>query len=105
MCSIASNVSQKDGSVREELPELAVGDEKGSEGAQTVKCLIAMLLGSVLVDGGARESGASTGDLLRLPDEVLKEVALVLGEEQDLGLLDDGLEVAYQLLALGRQLL
>jgi hypothetical protein len=40
-----------------------------------------------------------------LPDEVLEKVAFVLGEEQDLGLLDDGLEVAYELLALAGQLL
>jgi len=43
--------------------------------------------------------------LLGLPDEVLEEVALVLGEKQDLGLLNDRLEVAYELLALTRQLL
>jgi hypothetical protein len=40
-----------------------------------------------------------------LPDEVLEEVALVLGEQQDLGLLNDALQVAKKALALTRQLL
>jgi hypothetical protein len=40
-----------------------------------------------------------------LPDKVLEKVAFVLGEEQNLGLLDDGLEVANQFLALAGQLL
>ena len=105
MCSIASNVAQENGGIRKELPELTVGDEKSAEGTQTVEGLVTVLLGSVLVDRSTGESGVGAGDLLSLPDEVLEEVALVLGEEQDLGLLNDGLEVADQLLALGRELL
>jgi hypothetical protein len=41
--------------------------------------------------------------LLGLPDEVLEQVAIILGEKQDLGLLDDNLEVRNELLALARQ--
>jgi hypothetical protein len=36
-----------------------------------------------------------------LPDEVLEQVAVVLGEQENLGLLNDRLEVTNKLLALG----
>jgi hypothetical protein len=36
LCGIASNVSQEDRRIRKKLPELAVGDEEGTKGAQAV---------------------------------------------------------------------
>jgi hypothetical protein len=40
-----------------------------------------------------------------LPDEVLEEVALILGEQEMLCLLDHITEVCYECLAFGRELL
>ena len=72
-----------------ELAELTVGKNKRAEGAETVEGLVAVLLSSVLVDRGVRSAGIGAGDLLSLPNEVLEEVALVLGQEQKLGLLNN----------------
>ena len=43
-------------------------------------------------------------DVLSLPDEVLKQVALVLGEKENLGLLDNFAEISDELLAISRKL-
>jgi len=43
--------------------------------------------------------------VLGLPDEVLKEVALVLGKDQVLGLLNDIAQIGNKLLTIGGQLL
>jgi hypothetical protein len=59
-----------------------------------------MLLSSVLVNRCVGKRLVSTGDLLSVPDKILKKVALVLGEEQDLGLLDNLPQVCNKLLAL-----
>lgn len=40
-----------------------------------------MLTSGVLVDWNVGKGGIDTGDLLRLPDEVLKKIAIVLGEQ------------------------
>jgi len=62
-----------------------------------------MLLGGILVDGGAW-GGQSLGvKLLGLPDEVLEQVAVVLGKKQILCLFNNFLEVGYQCLSLGRE--
>jgi hypothetical protein len=61
------------------LPELAIGDNKRAQGSQTLQSLIAVLLRSLLVNGGIGNRGITAIDLLGLPDEVLKEIALVLG--------------------------
>lgn len=105
LCSIASNVTQQDGGIREELPELAVGDDQCAKCTETVKGLVAVLLRGLLVYWCLRGLGISTGHLLSLPDEVLEEVALVLGEQQGLRLLNDILDVSNEALAFGGQLL
>lgn len=58
-----------------------------------------MLLGSVLADRRIRFTSIAAGNVFALPNEVLQEVPLVLGEEQDLRLLDDIAEVFNQMLA------
>ena len=58
-----------------------------------------MLLCSLLVDSRLGERCIAAGDLLGLPDEVLEQVALVLGEDEKLGLLNDILEICNELLA------
>jgi hypothetical protein len=61
------------------LSELAIGDNKRAQGSQALQSLIAVLLRSLLVNRSIGKSGISAIDLLRLPDEILKEIALVLG--------------------------
>lgn len=60
-----------------------------------------MLLGSVLVDGGARFGSIASANTLTLVREVLKKVTLVLGQEQSLGLLNDIAQVTNELSAIG----
>lgn len=102
---VTGNVAEEDAGIAQELAELAVGDEKCSEGAEALKSLVAVLLSSLLVNGGIGLLRIARADLLSLPDEVLNEVALVLGEKQELGLLNDLLEVTGELLALSGELL
>jgi hypothetical protein len=87
------------------LAELTVGENERAEGAQTIEGLVTMLLSSVFVDRSVRGAGIGAGDLLSLPNEVLKEVALILGQEQKLGLLNDLAQVTNELLTLCRELL
>jgi hypothetical protein len=54
LCGIASNVPQEDAGIRKKFPELSVGDQKGTERAQTVERLVAVLFGSVLIDWRTR---------------------------------------------------
>jgi hypothetical protein len=58
-----------------------------------------MLLSGVLIDRRAWQILVATGDLLSIPDEILEKVSLVLGEEEDLGLLNDLPQIAHKLLA------
>lgn len=90
---------------RTKLPKLAVGDKKRSQSPQTFQRLVAVLSRGVPVDRRAGRYGAAAGDLLRLPDEVLQQVAIVLGEEENLGRLNDFLEITNELLAFWGQLL
>lgn len=62
-----------------------------------------MLFSRLLVDWGVRCADTSSIDALRLPDEVLEQIAVVLGEHKQLSLLDHVLEVADELLAFGRK--
>ena len=64
-----------------------------------------MLVSRVLVDGRSWLGGIAAADLLTVPDEVLQEVALILGQEQHLRLIDHISEIGDQLLALGRKIL
>lgn len=64
-----------------------------------------MLLCGVLVYWCVGNGCVATGDLLGLPDEVLEKVALVLGEEEDLGLLDNITEIRDKLLTFCGELL
>ena len=63
-----------------------------------------MLLGRLLVDRSTRLSSITATNLLTMPDEVLQQIVLVLGKEQDLGLLDRGTDVRHEMLTLARQL-
>ena len=59
-----------------------------------------MLLGRVLIDGRTGQLGVAGSHRLGLPDEVLDDVALILGEDEMLGLDDDVAQIGDQNLAL-----
>lgn len=86
------------------FPELTVGDQQGTQSAKAVESLLAMALGSTLVDGRVRRAYCIRVEVLCLPDEVLQEVTLVLGEQQVLCLLDNLAGVGNECLTLGREL-
>lgn len=75
---------------------MTVGDNQRSQGAEALESLVALTLGVVLANGSIRSAGVATRDELSLPDEVLEKVALVLGEKEDLGLLNNVLEISDQ---------
>ena len=81
MGGIASHVTEKNSGIREKLPELAIGDEERAKSAQTFESVVAVLPCCVLINRGIGAVGAGGADVLSLPDEVLEEVALVLGEK------------------------
>jgi len=56
-----------------------------------------VLLRGVFVNRGARNFCISSSDLLSLPDEVLKQVSIILGQQEDLGMFDDDSEVFDEL--------
>jgi hypothetical protein len=64
-----------------------------------------MLLGHILADGRPRNVDGLWVELLGLPDEVLEEVAVVLGEEQTLGLVDHLSHITDESLSLRGELL
>jgi hypothetical protein len=89
---------------RTKLSELAIGNDQGSKSAQSLEGLVAMLLRGLLVHWGIRCADSLRIELRGLPDEVLEQVALVLGQQQLLGLCDNFAEVFYESLALGGEL-
>lgn len=64
-----------------------------------------MLLSNIFVDGGTRNVHSLGVELLSLPDKVLDQVALVLGQQKVLGLGDNFTRISDQCAALGRELL
>lgn len=64
-----------------------------------------MLPRGVLVDGSVGGLRITTVDLLGLPDKVLEQVAVVLGEDKELGGFNNISQITDELLAIGRQLL
>ena len=77
-----------------ELPELTVRYYKRAESPQPFKGLVTMLLSRAFVDRCSWQLGLTTGDLASLIDEILQQISLVLGQEKDLGLLNDTTEVS-----------
>ncbi len=63
-----------------------------------------MLLCRLLIDWSAGDVDCLGVKLLRLPNEVLEQVVLVLGEHEQLCLLDNLSNVGDQRLAVGREL-
>lgn len=63
-----------------------------------------MLLRRVLVNGSTRNIDGFGVELLCLPDEILKQVALVLGQKEVLRLLHHFSEISNERLSFARQL-
>lgn len=63
-----------------------------------------MLLGGALVDRSTWKLGVATLDKSRLPQEILNQVALILGQEEDLGLLNNISKVSNKVSAFSRKL-
>ena len=87
-----------------QLAELAVGNQQGTQGAESIESIVTVLLSGGLVDGSSWQPSSTAVQLLGVPDEVLEQVALVFGEEQDLGVLDHIAKVTNQGAALSREL-
>lgn len=69
-----------------------------------MESLLAVLLGSILADGNVGALNGLGVKLGSLPNEILNEVAVVLGEEQVLGESDDLTGVLDEQLAVGGEL-
>lgn len=88
-----------------DLAELSVGDQQCAESLETLQGLVRILLARLLGHGHIGGLHMTGADLLSLPDEVLQQLTLVLGEEQQLSLFDDVAQVLDQDLALARKLI
>jgi hypothetical protein len=70
-----------------------------------LKGILAMLARRLLVDWSVGSLEVALLELLSLPDEVLKQVAIVLRESEQLRLLNDVSQISDELPALRRELL
>lgn len=102
---ISSDGAKENSSVVEKLAELAVGDDERAEGTQTLQSLVSMLLRGVLINRCTWKRSILGLNLLCLPDEVLEEIALVLGQQEVFRLLDDDSEIGDQSLTFGGEFL
>ena len=64
-----------------ELSELAVGDDQGSQSSQAFESLVAVLFRRLFVNGSTGKVHVLLLELLGLPDEILQEVAVILGQQ------------------------
>lgn len=87
-----------------DLPELAVGNQQSTKGLEAIQGPVGILLAILLGDGHVGGIDVNSSDLLGLPDEVLKKLAVVLGQKHLLGLLNHIAKVLHEDLALVRQL-
>lgn len=81
------------------LSELSIAKHKRSQSPQSFKGLVAVLCCRILVYGCSRKLGRSRRKLAGLPDKVLEQVALVLAQKENLGLLNDIASVSNQVSA------
>lgn len=86
------------------LSELAVGNQQSTKGLETFQGPVGILLAILFGDGHIGDLGITSGNLLGPPDEVLKKLAVVLGQEHLLSLINDIAQVLDEDLALVRQL-
>lgn len=79
---------------------MTISNEQCSQSPQAPESLIAILLRLVLLDWGIGPVNAVDVELSGLPNEVLDQVALVLGQKHLLGFVYHVADIFYQALAL-----
>ena len=87
------------------LSKLSVGNEKRTQGLQTLDSVVTVLLGTILVNRCIRPLRLNIAQTLSLPDELLEQVTIVLAENQLASLVNDHTEVPDQLLTFFREVL
>jgi hypothetical protein len=80
---------------------LSIGDNEGSESAQTLKRLITVSLRGFLIDGSIGRGHRLGVELLCLPNEILQEVAIVLGQQEVFGLCHYVPDIIHKLPSIG----
>jgi hypothetical protein len=96
-------VGKKEMKLRTQLAELAISDDEGAEISQALNGLIPVLLGGCFIDRDVRALYARGPELLGLPDEVLENIALILGKEEILGQSYDFASISNQRLPFSRK--
>lgn len=86
-----------------DLSEFSVGNEKRTQGLQTLHGVVTVLLGTVFVNRCIGPLRFNIAQTLSLPDELLEQVAIVLAEDQLASLVNDLTEVPNQLLTFFRE--
>ena len=87
-----------------EFPKLTIGKHQRAECSQSFESLVAMLLSSTFVDRCSWQLGLTSGNLASLVDEILQQVAFVLCQEKNLGLLDNIAKVSHEMTTFFREL-
>jgi hypothetical protein len=87
--------------IHTKLAELAVGDNQSAQSPQAVKGLVAVLLSLLLVDWGVGGRNGLGVKLLGLPNEVLEQVAVVLGQQQVLRMFHNLVDIGNKPSSLG----
>lgn len=96
LSGITSDIPEEKASIAEKFSELTVGDDQCAQCAKTVQCLVAVLLGSVLVNWCTWNLYIAAIQVLGLPDKILEQIALVLAQQQMLGFLNDIAKIGDQ---------
>ena len=86
-----------------EFPKLTIGKYKRAKCSQAFESLVAVLLSCIFVDRCSWQLGLTARDLASLVDEILQQVAFVLCQEKNLGLLDNVAKVSHEMTAFFRE--
>jgi hypothetical protein len=87
-----------------QFTELAICDEQSAQSSQTLKSFILVPCRGILAQGSVGRLDALGIILCGLPDEVLNQVAVVLGQQKLLRELHNLPRILHQHLSIGREL-
>lgn len=85
---------------RTKLSEFSISDQESSQGLQSLDGLLSILLSRVLGHRHTRLLCIFCGDVLSLPEEFLKQLAVVLAQHELLGVVDNITEILDKALSL-----